>query len=94
MNQELINIIKEVKEKISDGSDMVWTKYENAKQLRDELDDCIERLKVNDTNCLEQIKFLFLPTASLQEHSISNCWAEEYLTLSKRFDDLYSKNRG
>ena len=95
MNQELIDIIKRVKEKISDDSDMVWTTYEDAGQLRTKLEACIEKLKVGDNTCLEQMRLLFLPTANLQEHSIVNGWPDEYLALAEKFDHLYStiKNR-
>jgi len=90
MNQDIIDIIKKVKEKITDDSDMAWTCYDNAKQLRDQLDLNIRELQIGDTNSLEQLKILLLPTASLQEHSICNGWAGEYLELASKFDDLYS----
>ena len=95
MNLELIDIVKKVKEKVTDDSDMVWTHYDNAKQLRDELDANVQKLKFGDTGSLEELKMLFLPTATLQEHAICNGWPEEYLNLAEKFDNLYStiKNR-
>ena len=54
MTQDLIDIIKKVKEKISDSSDMVWTKYDNAKQLRDELEIYIRELENDNTSSLEK----------------------------------------
>ena len=95
MNLELIDIIKKVKEKITDDSDMVWTHYDNAKQLRDELDANVQKLKVGATSSLEELKMLFLPTATLQEHAICNGWTDEYLKFAAKFDNLYStiKNR-
>lgn len=38
-------------------------------------------------NC-DELKLLFAPTGALQETSISNGWAEEFLSLSAKFDDL------
>jgi hypothetical protein len=90
MTQELIDIIYKVKSKISDDSDMVWTLYDNAKQLRDELEAYIQELQNGNMSSVEKIRLLFLPTATLQEHSISNSWADEYLKLSEKFDNLYS----
>lgn len=90
MNQELIEVINKVKAKISDDSDMMWTHYENATKLRDELEAYTQKLRNGDMGSMERIKLLFLPTASLQEHSISNGWADEYLILAEKFDNLYS----
>ena len=90
MTKELIDIIAHVKRKITDHSDMVWTHYDDAKQLRNELDSYTLQIQTGDTSSLEDIKFLFLPTATLQEHAISNGWADEYLKLAKQFDGLYA----
>jgi hypothetical protein len=95
MNLELIEIIKKVKEQITDDSDMVWMHYDNAKQLRDELDVNVQKLTLGDTSSLVELKNLFLPTAALQEHAISNGLSDDYLKLAAKFDNLYStiKNR-
>ena len=95
MNLELIDIIKKVKEKLTDDSDMVWAHYDNAKQLRDELDTNVQKLKFGDTSSLEELKMLFSPSASLKEHAISNGWSDEDLKLATKFDNIYStmKNR-
>ena len=90
MTKELIDIIEQVKGKITDHSDMVRTYYDNAKQLRDDLDLYTQELQAGDLSSLEKIKLLFLPTATLQEHSIRNGWVEEYLEFAERFDNLYS----
>lgn len=90
MNQELIDIINKVKDKISDDSDMVWTHYDTAKELRDELEFYMHEVRNGDMSSLEKIKLLFLPTATFQEHSISNGWPDEYLALAEKFDNLYS----
>lgn len=87
---ELIVLIRDVKEKITDDSDMVWTCYDNPKQLREELDFYIRQFELADLSSIEKLNYLFSPTASLQEHSICNGWAEEYIELSKKFDRLYS----
>jgi hypothetical protein len=94
MITELIEIIKKVKRKITDSSDMVWTSYETSNQLRDELEVCINELQTGNTSSMEKIKTLFLPTGALQEHSISNGWADEFLTLSEKFDQLYIAIKG
>jgi len=95
--QQLINIIEEVKEKITDGSDMLWTTYETPGELRAELEKYAGELKAGNKNCLYQLHILFLPTSDLQEHSLMNGWSEIYLRLADAFDNIYaafSKNGG
>ena len=89
MIDEIIKIIEIVKNKISDSSDVIWTRYESAKEFRDDLDGYITRLKANDKSCLEELNILFAPTGSLQEHSISNGWSKEFLRISEIFDKIY-----
>jgi hypothetical protein len=89
MTNELIEIIKKVKQKITDRSDMTWTTYETPAQLRDELEVYINQFQADDISSLEKIKMLFLPTGTLQEHSICNGWTDEFLNLSTEFDRLY-----
>jgi hypothetical protein len=88
MIKDLIDIIEKVKEKITDAGNMVWTDYNNAKELRDELEFYIRELQAGNNTCLEKLHVLFLPTGTLQEHSISNGWADEYIVLSENFDKV------
>ncbi len=90
LTNDAINIINQVKSKITDESDMVRTHYDTAKQLRAELELYTQQLQNGDISSLEKMKLLFLLTATLQEHSISNGWPDEYLALAERFDSLYS----
>lgn len=91
MTDHLVDLIKEIQEKITDASDMVYTNYENSKQLRDVLQTYIEEVQQGDIKCIEKLQMLFLPTATLQEHSICNGWATEYICLAEKFDNLYKK---
>jgi hypothetical protein len=91
---ELINIITLVKLKITDESVMIYTAYQTAEKLRDELDAHILLLHCGKTNGLDDLNLLFSPTASLQEHSLSNNWATEYLQLSEKFDQLFNAMKG
>jgi hypothetical protein len=86
MTDELINIIERIKEKITNDSDMVGTRYDTPVQLREELDQCSQQLKQRNKRVIKNLSELFAPTGSLQEHSISNGWSEEFLKLAKQFD--------
>jgi hypothetical protein len=82
----VIEIVLRVKSKITDNSNMSRTIYDNAETLRTELDDYIQQLQKGNIDCLQKLHTLFLPTSSSQEHSISNCWQEEYIAVSATFD--------
>jgi hypothetical protein len=69
---------------------MSWTSYKNASDLRDNLDEFISELKAMDMTCLGILQILFAPTGTLQEHSLSNGWENDYLDLSKKFDLICS----
>lgn len=89
--QDLIGIVETVKAKITDESDLLWTSYDIAKELRDELDTYIEQLKQEDKTCLKMLNIHFAPTSTFQEHSLMNGWTKEYMKVSKKFDSIYAK---
>lgn len=89
--KELISIIETVRNKFTDESDLLWTSYETANEVRDELDDCISRLNVGDKSCLENLNMHFLVTSTFQEHSLMNGWSEEFLGIAEKFDKIYAE---
>ncbi|RZJ78208.1 MAG: hypothetical protein EOO20_28070 [Chryseobacterium sp.] len=88
---ELIALIKLVKSKVTEGSDIIWTKYESDAELRKELDIAINQLQSGNISSLEELNIHFAPTSTFQEHSMSNGWVEEYIIISTKFDRLYKK---
>ena len=91
MTQEIIEILKVIKAKFTDESDLLWTSYETAKELRDELDVYISQLNKGDKSCLDNLNMHFLPTSTFQEHSMQNGWTDEYMKLADKFDNVYAK---
>ena len=89
--REAINILLMVREKITDHSDLMWTSFETAEELREEIDKYIEGLARNDKTILNDIHYHFSPAATFQEHSLQNGWSDEYQKLAARFDELYKK---
>ena len=73
---------------------MVWTGYNTAKELRDEIDLYVNQIKRGDLKGLEELSKYFLPTATFQEHSVSNGWPDEYLRLAEDFDKIYNSLKG
>ena len=51
MIQDLIDILDKVKERFTDNSDLLWTSYETAKEVRDELNIYMEQLSKGDKSC-------------------------------------------
>jgi hypothetical protein len=89
MLQELVTLLSTVREKFTDESDMVWTRYTSPEDVRIELNAYLDQLRNSDTSCLDSLNSHFAPTSTFQEHSIQNGWADEYLELAKAFDTIY-----
>lgn len=87
----VVAIVRTVRMKVIDGSDVLWAGYDSPEQLRAELDDELALLLTGDQAALEKIGTRFLPTCSFQELSLSNGWADEYLELASEFDRLYAR---
>ena len=89
INENLIKLLYEIIELVSvQDINMVWSTYDTKEILILELENYIKRLQNNDFSPIEHLISLFLPTGDLQEIAISSGWGEEYLSISKKFDDL------
>ena len=89
INENLIKLLNKIIELVSTrDTNMVWSTYDTKEVLILELKNYIQRLQNNDFSPIEQLISLFLPTGDLQEIAISSGWGEEYLSISKKFDDL------
>lgn len=64
--EELIDILNKVKARFTDDSDLLWTSYETAKELRDELDVCIKQLVIGQKNIWNYLKGLTESTPKLK----------------------------
>lgn len=93
MIKDATEILLKVRDKITDDSDMVWTSFETADELRKEIDGFISRLNHADKEVVKDIYVHFLPTSTFQEHSMQNGWTEEYMKLAERFDRIYDKQK-
>ncbi len=93
MTKDLTEILKEIREKVTDDSDLMWTSFETADELRKEIDKLVLRLNSNDKNVLKDIYVHFLPTYTFQEHSMQNGWSEEYMKFAEQFDRIYKSQK-
>ena len=91
--EELIDILEQVKERFTDNSDMVWTTYNTASEVRNELSLYIKQLYQGDKSCLETLQLHFLVASTFQEHSMQNGWSDEYMKLADKFDKIYAREK-
>lgn len=88
--QSIIEIVKIIRQKITDDTDIVWTSYSSIREFQEDIDNCLKSLENGNLDALDTLKLHFLPTATFQELSISNGWADEFLLLAERFDEAYA----
>ncbi len=69
-------------------NDFAWSSWETADDARKELNDLIVRVKAGDIPERLDVSVLFGPTGPLQEVSLSSGWAETFLKVAERFDEL------
>jgi hypothetical protein len=91
LSNEAIEILNQVKAKITDNSDFAWVPYNSAEELRNEIEECIDQLRMENKSSLDNTYSHFLPTATFQEHSMSNGWSAEYRELANKFDKVYKQ---
>lgn len=89
---ELTELITTVKSFITKDSDMTYCYFETPEELIQALDHCIEELKNGKIlEVIDELEIEFLPTGSLQEHSLSNGWSKEYLLIASQFDSIQQR---
>jgi hypothetical protein len=84
---DMIHILSRIKELLAGSAKSDWaalTPTEVMAILDGELKSLAENHRLQNKTELES---LFLPTAEIQEISMTNGWSAEYLLLSSRFDN-------
>jgi hypothetical protein len=77
-----------VKEHITDNSDMTFCHFETPAELIQFLDMCISEIERSNLEIIDDLALEFAPTSSLQEHSLSNGWSDDYLIITEEFDSI------
>ncbi|MHA2007999.1 MAG: hypothetical protein ACXABO_12195 [Promethearchaeota archaeon] len=89
VNENLIKLLNEIMELVGNrDTNMIWSSIDTKEELILELENYILRFQNNNFSSLDQLIGLFLPTGDLQEIALSSGWGEEYLSISKKFDEL------
>lgn len=85
----VVDILKTIKSLTKPDADTTYAGFDDAAAFIEELDFDIAALLHCDFTMLDNIKIDFLPTSKYQELAMSNGWSNQYLRLSKEFDQLY-----
>lgn len=89
--QKIGQLLRKIKAKIQDDTDVLWTNYNDTKTFIKDLESDIKAIENCDRKTLEKIKINFLPTSTYQEISLSNNWSDEFLRIASEFDNLYNR---
>jgi len=83
----LIDVLKQCCELSKASQDALYSSR-GVSEIVAVLERGIEAIERGTELNREELTLLFAPTGDLQETSMANGWAEEYLSLSARFDGL------
>lgn len=86
---QVVDILKTIKSLTKSDADTTYAGFDDATSFLEELDFDIAALLHCDFTMIDNIKIDFLPTSTYQELAMSNGWSNQYLRLSKEFDQLY-----
>ena len=85
----LIHVLESTIELISlPDNDFSWSSWENEKEAIAEIRDLISLVKRGDLPERLKVSVLFAPTGSLQELSLSSGWADPFLKLADKYDQV------
>jgi hypothetical protein len=86
---EILKLLDQLIVYINTGSlNTLYTKWNDSAAAISELETLYNKIERNEYSALIELKILFAPTGSLQDLSIDNGWADEFLVLAEQFDKL------
>ena len=85
----LRSILVRLSELCTDSEDFI-NSHSSSEQIVNILREQIDRIDNGKAVTMNTLSLLIAPTGDLQETSIANDWAEEFLQLSAEFDDIQS----
>ncbi|ACT03324.1 hypothetical protein [Paenibacillus sp. JDR-2] len=86
---KIIYLLEELRARVeSPLTDLFWSSYNSVSEILEEIDSYVIRLTAMDIEVMKDIQFFIAPTGSMQEISISNGWASEFVAISGMLDQL------
>ena len=86
-NAALLKVLRRCRDLVASSEDSDWSCMD-ARCILERLKHYIDQLETASSVDLDELTFLFVVTGPLQETSMSNGWAMEYLVLAERFDEI------
>ena len=85
---ELLDVMYRIGLKIERNSNFSNSGYESYEIADKEIENFIIRIRKGDLLVYDELKLCFAPTGKFQELSIDNDWGNEYIEMSKIFDNF------
>ena len=73
--------------KINKRTKLFYSGYENYESASKEIENYINRIRKNDISVIKDLELHFAPTGKFQELSMENNWENEFIEMSKIFDN-------
>lgn len=83
----LLQVLERCRQLVSQSEDSDWSCLDVAAILA-KLDRSLGALDEGSSIEIIELRFLFVVAGPLQETSMSNGWAKEFLSLAARFDEI------
>ena len=64
-----------------------WSSFGSAESALKEIDAWIDRVSIDATSDMHELRLLFSATGPIQEVTLSSGWGEAFLELADQFDD-------
>ena len=87
-NDDLTMVLDDALAHVNASTNDGWGQRRPTQQIAQSLDELIRSLRMDGGVDHGAIRLAFAPTGELQELSIANGWADEFLSLATRVDHL------
>ena len=87
----LLKVLRQCRDLVARSEDSEWSCMD-TKDILKRIDHASQRWEQSLSVEIDELRFLFLPTGPLQETSMSNGWADEFLVLAESFDEIIGES--
>ena len=87
--ESLIHVLESAIELVSiPDNDFCWSSWSSEQEAKQEIQSLISIVKNGALPSRVKISVLFAPTGPLQEVSLSSGWAEAFLKIAEKYDEV------
>lgn len=85
----LIHVLESALELVAlPDNDFCWSSWKDAEEAKTEIESIVQLLQSGGLPDRLAVSVIFAPTGPLQEVSLSSGWADPFLKVAEKFDDL------